>query len=398
MPPRIAWLRPVSYAAVTVSPARRDDEGGDTANTICVPGDRARRTAASSDDLVLYLVVVEGDDPGRWIPLGPTPVTAGRDAQLEIVLSGNEVSRLHCLLTAVDGEVVVEDLGSTNGTFVNGHRLGTRGTLPVGGILRVGAHIFRCDRCSRREMERAIHERRDFDRAANYVRSLLPPPISDGPVQTEWVFLPSARLGGDAFGYAQLDASSWILYLFDVSGHGVGAAMHSVSVLNVLRQRALPNTDFRDPGQVIMNLNAMFQMDRHDEQYFTLWYGLYDVPSRTITYASAGHHPAYLVAPGEGAPLPLKTPGMMIGAMPHLAVKKSHAQVPVDARLYLFSDGIFEVVTPEGPWRIQDFVALLRPPAPAGASECRRLYGSVKSVVHPRGFEDDVSLLVVTFP
>ena len=111
------------------------------------------------------------------------------------------------------------------------------------------------------------------------------------------MFLPSARLGGDAFGYQQLDSQTFVIYLLDVSGHGVGAAMHSVSVLNVLRQRAIPQTDFKDPVQVITNLNAMFQMDRHDDQYFTMWYGVYDALDRTLTYASAGHHPAYLVAP-----------------------------------------------------------------------------------------------------
>ena len=245
------------------------DPAGDTASTICGPLNWTGEVQAS-EELVVYLVVVDGDDAGRWIPLGPEPVTAGRDPHLEIVLSGNAVSRLHCLVTAIEGAVIVEDLGSTNGTFINGQRLRTRGALPVGSVLRIGDHILRCERCSRREMERAIHERRDLDRAANYVRSLLPPPLSEGPVQAEWMFLPSARLGGDAFGYEQLDPGTWILYLFDVSGHGVGAAMHSVSVLNVLRQRAIPQTRTSGiPSRCITSLNAMFQMDRHDEQYFT---------------------------------------------------------------------------------------------------------------------------------
>lgn len=395
----IAWVHGFPYAAHNVpSNHWRDnpDEAGDTANTICVPANGAREVLPS-EELVVYLVVVDGDDAGRWIPLGPEPVTAGRDPNLEIVLSGNAVSRLHCLVTAVDGTVTVEDLGSTNGTFINGQRLRPRGALPIGGILRVGDHTLRCDRCSRREMERSIHERRDLERAANYVRSLLPPAISVGPVQTEWMFLPSARLGGDAFGYEQLDPRTWILYLFDVSGHGVGAAMHSVSVLNVMRQRAIPNADFKDPVQVIMNLNAMFQMDRHDEQYFTLWYGVYDVVDRTITYASAGHHPAYLVAPGGAAPRPLKTPGMMVGAMPNALVEGAQAGVPAGGRLYLFSDGIFEVATKDGPWRLESFVDLLQHSV-AGGSECQRLYSSVRTIAHPQRFDDDVSLLVVTFP
>ena len=66
-----------------------------------------------------------------------------------------------------------------------------------------------------------------------YVLSLLPAPISSGPVHVDWHFQPSAQLGGDAFGYYWLDPGTFIFYLMDVSGHGVGPAMHSVTVMNV---------------------------------------------------------------------------------------------------------------------------------------------------------------------
>ena len=78
-------------------------------------------------------------------------------------------------------------------------------------------------------MERAVGEQRDLERAANYVQSLLAQPIDEGPLRTEWMFRPSARLGGDAFGCDRLDGQTFAVYLFDVCGHGIGAAMHSVS-------------------------------------------------------------------------------------------------------------------------------------------------------------------------
>ncbi len=370
----------------------------DSDTTICAAAEVTCEALPSADDAGLYLVIIEGDDLGRWIPLGPEPVTAGRDRHLDIVLSGSEISRLHLLVTAIDGAVVVEDLGSTNGTFIDGQRLGTRAPLPVGSVLRAGDHIFRCERCGRREMERVVNEHRDLERAANYVRSLLAQPLSDGPMRTEWMFQPSARLGGDAFGYQQLDSRTFVIYLLDVSGHGVGAAMHSVSVLNVLRQRAIPQTDFKNPVQVITNLNTLFQMDRHDEQYFTMWYGVYDALDRTLTYASAGHHPGYLVPPDRASALPLKTSGLMVGAMPDSRFRAAEVGIPAGGRLYLFSDGVFEIVTREGQWRLDDFVPLLRQPMISGKSECQRLYRSVKAALQSGRFEDDVSLLVVTFP
>ncbi|MBW1801380.1 MAG: response regulator, partial [Deltaproteobacteria bacterium] len=66
--------------------------------------------------------------------------------------------------------------------------------------------------------------------AASYVKSLLPPCISEGRVRTDWRFHPSTALGGDSFGYHWLDEDHFVIYLLDVSGHGVGAALLSISI------------------------------------------------------------------------------------------------------------------------------------------------------------------------
>ena len=107
--------------------------------------------------------------------------------------------------------------------------------------------------------------------------------------------MPSTTLGGDGLGYHWLDEDSFAIYLVDVCGHGVGAALHSVSVLNVLRSENLQNTDFRRPDQVLAGLNAVFPMENHKEMYFTIWYGVYNRVSRVLTYASGGHPPALLI-------------------------------------------------------------------------------------------------------
>ena len=353
---------------------------------------------AAADDSHFYLALVEGARAGQWIKVGDAPFTVGRDRHLDIVLPGTDVSRLHLLASVVDGSVVIEDLGSTNGTFIDGQRVAARAVLPIGSLLRVGDHVFRCHRCSRREMERAVQEQRDLDRAATYVRSLLAEPIRHGPINTEWIFRPSARLGGDAFGYNQLNPQTFAIYLFDVCGHGVGAAVHSISVLNVLRQAALPQTDFANPIEVLTSLNAMFQMESHDQRYLTMWYGVYDAVNRTMTYASAGHHPGYLVPPDRSAALPLRTSGLMIGALPATRFTSAVAPVAPGSRLYLFSDGMFEVVREGRQWRLDEFAELLHEPLIADTAECQRLYGAVKATCPSGQFEDDVSLLVVTFP
>ena len=115
----------------------------------------------------------------------------------------------------------------------------------------------------------------DVSQAARYVRSLLPERWSTGSIRTDWRFIPSTDLGGDSFGYDWIDDDHFAFYLLDVSGHGVGAALLSVSVLNALRSQSLPQTDFRQPGQVLAALNRAFQMDEQNGLYFTIWYGIY---------------------------------------------------------------------------------------------------------------------------
>ena len=80
----------------------------------------------------------------------------------------------------------------------------------------------------------------ELSEAAAYVQSVLPAPIKDGPVSASWQFLPSSSLGGDAFGYGPEKDGKFGICLLDVCGHGVGAALLSISVLNVIRAESLP--------------------------------------------------------------------------------------------------------------------------------------------------------------
>ena len=153
--------------------------------------------------------------------------------------------------------------------------------------------------------------------AAAYVRSLLPPPLT-APVETEWCFQPGEQLGGDAFGYHWVDPDHLAIYLLDVCGHGVGAALLSVSVLNTLRAQTLPGADFRQPALVLTALNRTFQMEKQNQLYFTIWFGVYRRQPRELVYASGGHPPALLLgAGGSTAPVltALRTPSPAIGCL-----------------------------------------------------------------------------------
>jgi serine phosphatase RsbU (regulator of sigma subunit) len=353
---------------------------------------------AGEEDRAHYLVVVEGEERGLRIELGKKPVVFGRTEPADVVLPDPQVSRSHCRVALVMDDVFLADLGSSNGTFIDSGRISATTVLPVGGRFRIGSRVLEHEFRARKEVEASKELDTDLENAGRYVRSLLPPPIADGPIRTEWLLLPSARLGGDVFGYRYLDPDRFAIYLLDVSGHGTGPAMHAVSVVNVVRGGAMPGIDPGEPAHVVASLNAMFQMRSHGGLYLTIWYGVYDLSSRSLTYCSAGHHPSFLVPPGREDAAALRLANVPIGLTQTARYRSAQVDVAPGSSLYVFSDGVFEVETRAGGlWTIEDLAArILEPPVP-GVPETKRLLDAVRGVARDPAFEDDFTLLVATF-
>jgi sigma-B regulation protein RsbU (phosphoserine phosphatase) len=242
---------------------------------------------------------------------------------------------------------------------------------------------------------------KELSEAADYVRKILPQPITDGAIRTEWRFVPSTSLGGDAFGYHMLDENHFATYLIDVSGHGVGAALLSVSVINVLRSHSLPNTDFKDPEQVLGALNIAFPGEENNDMFFTIWYGVYNKGTRELAYASGGHPPALLLddTPTSNSKVTmLKTPNSVIGGMPEATYEKSECKIGENNTLYIFSDGVYEVEKSDGSmWQYQEFAGFLSKIKTDSHSILDRLYSYARNLGNSENFQDDFTILKVVF-
>jgi sigma-B regulation protein RsbU (phosphoserine phosphatase) len=202
----------------------------------------------------------------------------------------------------------------------------------------------------------------ELSEAADYVRSLLPP-VLEGKIQIDSRFIPSRQLGGDCFDYYWLDPDYLAIYLMDVSGHGLGAALPSISVLNMLRSQSLDGINFYQPNLVLSALNEAFKMDEHNEKFFTIWYGVYNQAKRQLVYSSAGHPPAILLTPtpqGEVQVQQLKTPSMPIGMLPDTRFMNRRCDITSSSTLYVFSDGVYEILQPDDTvWGLDAFIDLL---------------------------------------
>ncbi|HEV3203652.1 MAG TPA: SpoIIE family protein phosphatase [Gemmataceae bacterium] len=199
-----------------------------------------------------------------------------------------------------------------------------------------------------------LRMKRDLEAAAKIQQALLPTtlPTLKG-ARFAWAFNPCEELAGDNLGIVKLDDSHVALYVLDVSGHGLAAALLSVSVRHLLSPLPASTSLLRQPipgqsayqlippVQVADQLNRRFPMDFAIGQFFTLLYGILNLETRQFRYVSAGQPgPVHLRGDEDGAIL--ASPGYPIGILREPAYEENVLALARGDRLYLYSDGIVE--------------------------------------------------------
>jgi sigma-B regulation protein RsbU (phosphoserine phosphatase) len=195
----------------------------------------------------------------------------------------------------------------------------------------------------------------DLKAAAWMQQRLLPPPAQEARgIRCDWRLQPAGYIAGDIFNFFPLDEFHVAFYLLDVSGHGVPAAMLSVTLSMMLTPNAAhgsplkrydPATgryDILSPADVVHELNRRFQSK--DDRYFTMVYGLFDSRSSLLHVAQAGH-PGPVLIRKEGDISVLGTGGMPVGLWPDIDFDSVEVSVKPGDRLLLYSDGITECMS-----------------------------------------------------
>jgi sigma-B regulation protein RsbU (phosphoserine phosphatase) len=141
-------------------------------------------------------------------------------------------------------------------------------------------------------------------------------------------------------------------------------------------------------------------MERHNELFCTVWYGVYHRGSGRLRYASAGHPPAMLVsgtreAPGECRAL--KASGPCVGLSPAARYGDEQCVLRSPARLYVFSDGTYEITRPDGAMlAFSEFTEMISSPVPGEQSELDRLLEFARETHGPGALEDDFTIIEMT--
>ncbi|GAA6617627.1 SpoIIE family protein phosphatase [Scytonema sp. NUACC26] len=240
----------------------------------------------------------------------------------------------------------------------------------------------------------------ELSEAAEYVKSLLPLPMTH-PLKINFRFIPSRQLGGDCLDYYWLDPDYLAIYLLDTAGHGLRAALPSISVLNLLRSHALKGLNYYQPSDVLRALNDTFQMNYQNDKYFTIWYGVYNRVKRQLTYASAGHPPAVLISKPSSKTNTVKrlrTPGMPVGMFPQVKYVDGICHIEESSCLYIFSDGAYELAQSDGTvWTLDAFIQVLINSEHRFDNNLDSILNYINNLNSKDAIDDDLSIIQIQF-
>jgi len=196
----------------------------------------------------------------------------------------------------------------------------------------------------------------DLRAAADIQTSLIPRSRPDTErLDVAWRFVPCSTIGGDIFNALLLDEHHVAISMVDVSGHGVPAAMVTVSVAQSLtphagivlepRPRGAAAGDgagpvIRSPQSVLELLDAEFPMERFDK-YFTMVYMVLDTRTGVLRYCNAAH-PRPVVLRRDGKTDFLDCGGTLVGLGGVMPFEEAELHLEPGDRVFLFTDGISE--------------------------------------------------------
>lgn len=242
---------------------------------------------------------------------------------------------------------------------------------------------------------RSLDELREDQHAAQQVQQkMLPPPkqLING-IEYEYVLRPSLLLSGDFVDAFAISDRLSLFYLADVSGHGASSALVTVLLKNMTHRllrnyRRNSSFDILSPSATLHRINREMLLTSLGK-HLTMFVGLIDHGTQTLSYAVGGHHPLPVLLQ-EGKAHYLQGRGMPLGLFEEPVFDEFQCALSATFTLTLFSDGVLEVVA--GSSLEEKEQSLL--------SLCRKRFESPAEFLQSmmpaeRGHPDDVAIMTV---
>jgi serine phosphatase RsbU (regulator of sigma subunit) len=210
------------------------------------------------------------------------------------------------------------------------------------------------------------------------------------------VLEPARQVGGDLYDVLRLPGDRLLVALGDVSGKGIPAALFMAVAMTLLRSAARQG---KAPGEILRQVNEELAEQNARGMFVTLQLLLFEPAAVRVTTASAGHHEAVLLTPGEPPRLAFSSSGPVLGLLPGSEFGSETMPLRPGQALVLFTDGVSEALSPTDELYGEERLLAHLAAAPGGDARETAL-GVLEAVRrHADGAKqsDDITVLAVRF-
>jgi PAS domain S-box-containing protein len=231
---------------------------------------------------------------------------------------------------------------------------------------------------------------------AQRIQASLSPsaPIRSDHFEVTGYCLPAAQVGGDYFDYFFRNEDHLDMVIADVSGHSIGPALFMVETRSAIRTQA---KRLGTPSETLSVLNDFMFEDLDNADYFiTLFYLQYDITTRQLSFANAGHPPPLLYSPFQSKCRQLDAEGMILGVRKNVVFEEKTALISKGDLILLYTDGLTEAENPAGDFfgieRLSDIFIQYAHHSPEEIIDT--LLKHLKQFCQSESFKDDITLMI----
>ncbi|MAG58331.1 MAG: hypothetical protein CMJ83_18750 [Planctomycetes bacterium] len=186
---------------------------------------------------------------------------------------------------------------------------------------------------------------RELASAVDVQRRLIPQELPEVPgLELFSEYVPSRRVGGDAFDLILLPNGRLLVMIADVAGKGYPAALTMAAVTSTLRALVAAG---RSPQKIVPELNSVLCHSSVDGRFVTMFIAEIDPRSGALSFVNAGHNRPMIVN-REGEVRELAAGGPVVGAVEGLSWKSGKDRLAPRELLFTFTDGLTELRAPDG--------------------------------------------------
>ena len=205
------------------------------------------------------------------------------------------------------------------------------------------------------------------------------------------IYLPVDAVGGDFYDFIQFRDDAIGIFIADVSGHGVPAAM----IASMVKSCISAQRDYQMSTDTFLKKVNDNLFPLVGNNFVTCFYAIFDLNKRELSFSNAGH-PAPFLMKQRGEVAILKSPGPALGFYKNIKIEEKTISLDQGDKLFIFTDGLFEVNNQQREQLGEEGLAeiLTRAAHLGDIKHCvQRIIEEIKSYQQSHLFEDDITLL-----